>query len=109
MHIRRTQDERIGKTVVIILGGHRALTDVSSAAHGMICRTPVSNWELARRWASVITHPQSTLLVNPLANSLYKYMYGSTHSQITLNIDPPTKSARDLTFKAQVLPHKTGH
>ena len=37
---------------VYILGGHRALTDVSSAAHDMSCRTPVSNWELASRWAS---------------------------------------------------------
>ncbi len=37
---------------VYILGGHRALTDISSAAHDMSCRTPVSNWELASRWAS---------------------------------------------------------
>ena len=35
-----------------ILCGHRALNDISSAPHGMSCRAPVSNWELASRWAS---------------------------------------------------------
>ncbi len=44
-------------------------------------------------------------LVNPLANGSL-FVHGSTHSQITLNTDPLTKSARDLSVKARVLPHK---
>ena len=44
-------------------------------------------------------------LVIPLANGSL-FVHGSTHSQITLNTDPPTKSARDLSVKAQVLPDK---
>ena len=44
-------------------------------------------------------------LVDPLANGSL-FVHGSTHSQITLNTDPLTKSARDLSVKAQVLPHK---
>ena len=44
--------EMNGRNNVYILGGHRALTDVWSTAHDMSCRTPVSNWELASRWAS---------------------------------------------------------
>lgn len=43
---------------------------------------------------SVITRRQSTI--------------DQPKSQITLNTDPPTKSARDLSVKAQVLPHKAG-
>ena len=47
-------------------------------------------------------------LVNPLANGSL-FVHKSTHSQITLNIiDPPTKSARGLSVKAQFLPHKAG-
>ena len=46
-------------------------------------------------------------LVDPLANGSL-FVHGSTHSQITLNTDPPTKSACDLSVNAQVLPHKAG-
>ena len=57
-----------------------------------------------------ITHPPIKYqLVNPLANgSLFVLYTGQPTQKITLNTDPLTKSARDLSIKAQVLPHKAG-
>ena len=64
-------------------------------------RTPIDSLSIIG--GVITTHLQSTLLAN---GSLF--VYGSTPSQITLNTDPLTKSDRDLSVKAQFLPHKAG-
>ncbi len=57
-------------------------TSVALASNNMSCYNPPANYVIRQR-------------VNQLANGSL-FVHGSTHSQITLNTDPLTKSGHDV-------------